>query len=90
VTAAPFERLLVVGAGLLGTSVALAAKRRWPAVHVTAMDAVARTHAPFDVHLDAEAPLPAFDLAVLAVPIARMPPGCAARGPRAAVTDGAA
>ncbi len=68
-TAAPFERLLVVGAGLLGTSVALAAKRRWPAVHVTAMDAVARTHAPFDVHLDAEAPLPAFDLAVLAVPI---------------------
>lgn len=86
-TSAPFGRLLVVGAGLLGTSVALAAKRRWPGVHVTAMDVVARTHAPFDVHLDAGAPLPAFDLAVLAVPVdayalwmrrlARECPGCA-------------
>lgn len=66
---APFGRLLVVGAGLLGTSVALAVKRRWPAVQLTAMDALARSHAPFDVHLDADAPLPAFDLAVLAVPV---------------------
>lgn len=66
---APFDRLLVVGAGLLGTSVALAMKRRWPAVHLTAIDVVARTHAPFDVHLDGEAPVPPFDLAVLAVPI---------------------
>ncbi len=66
---APFGRLLVVGAGLLGTSVALAAKRRWPGVHLTAMDATARSHAPFDVHLDALAPVPAFDLAVLAVPV---------------------
>jgi prephenate dehydrogenase len=69
VPSAPFGRLLVVGAGLLGTSVALAAKRRWPGVHLTAMDATARSHAPFDVHLDAQAPLPAFDLAVLAVPV---------------------
>jgi prephenate dehydrogenase len=69
VSAAPFERLLVVGAGLLGTSVALAARRRWPGVHLTAMDVTARSHAPFDVHLDAGAPLPAFDLAVLAVPV---------------------
>lgn len=66
---APFDRLLVVGAGLLGTSVALAVKRRWPQVHVSAMDVVTGTHAPFDVHLDAVAVLPAFDLAVLAVPI---------------------
>ncbi len=68
-TAAPFGRLLVIGAGLLGTSVALAARRQWPAVHLTAMDVAARTHAPFDVHLGADAPLPAFDLAVLAVPV---------------------
>ena len=66
---APFDRLLVVGAGLLGTSVALAVKRRWPAVHVSAMDVVAGTHAPFDEHLDAAAVLPAFDLAVLACPL---------------------
>lgn len=68
-TAAPFGRLLVIGAGLLGTSVALAVKRQWPAVHLTAMDVAARTHAPFDLHLDAADALPAFDLAVLAVPI---------------------
>lgn len=83
----PFERLLIVGAGLLGTSVALAVKRRWPGVRLTAIDATARTHAPFDVHLGADAPLPAFDLAVLAVPVdayaawmrrlARDAPGCA-------------
>ncbi len=68
-TAAPFGRLLVIGAGLLGTSVALAVKRRWPTVHVSAMDVVAGTHAPFDRHVGADAPLPAFDLAVLALPL---------------------
>ena len=66
---APFESLLIVGAGLLGTSVALAVRRRWPAVRLTAIDAVPRSHAPFDAHLGADAPLPAFDLAVLAVPV---------------------
>lgn len=66
---APFERLLIVGAGLLGTSVALAAKRRWPDVHLIAADVTPRGHAPFDDHRGADAPLPAFDLAVLAVPI---------------------
>lgn len=34
----PFARLAVVGLGLIGGSVALAAKRRWPAVHVTGID----------------------------------------------------
>ena len=72
-TAAPFERLLVIGAGLLGTSVALAARRRWPAVHLTAMDVTARAHAPFDLHLSAGGVLPPFDLAVLAVPIDAYP-----------------
>lgn len=66
---APFESLLVVGAGLLGTSVALAARRRWPGVRLTAIDAVPRTHAPFDTHLPSDAELPPFDLAVLAVPV---------------------
>lgn len=65
----PFRRLLVVGAGLLGTSVALAVRRRWPGAHLTAIDVIARAHAPFDVHLGQAAPLPAFDLAVLACPL---------------------
>lgn len=68
-TAAPFGRLLIVGAGLLGTSVALAVKRRWPEVHVSAIDVVAGGHAPFDAHLPAHLPPPACDLAVLACPL---------------------
>lgn len=66
---APFDSLLVVGAGLLGTSVALAARRRWPGVRLTAIDTVPCRHAPFDAHLTPDAPLPPFDLAVLAVPV---------------------
>lgn len=66
---APFESLLVVGAGLLGTSVALAVRRRWPAVRLTAIDSLRRTHGPFEVHLTSTDALPAFDLAVLAVPV---------------------
>ncbi len=88
--ATPIGRLLVVGAGLMGTSVALAAKRRWPRIHLTAVDAVARAHAPFDVHLGVGDALPPFDLAVLACPIdaygawmARL----AAETPGRAVTD---
>ena len=34
----PFERVAIVGLGLIGGSVALAVKRRWPAVSVTAVD----------------------------------------------------
>ncbi len=66
---APFGQLLIVGAGLLGTSVALAVKRPWPEVHITAMDVTSRTHGPFDLHLRAEHALPSFDLAVLACPL---------------------
>ncbi len=87
---APIARLLIVGAGLLGTSVALAARRRWPDVHLTAIDVVPRRQPPFDVHLGASDPLPPFDLAVLACPIdgyggwmARL----AAEAPGGAVTD---
>lgn len=66
---APFDALLVVGAGLLGTSVALAVRRRWPRVRLAAVDAEPRSHAPFDVHLKPDAALPPFDLAILAVPV---------------------
>ena len=87
---APFESLLVVGAGLLGTSVALAVRRRWPDVRLTAIDTVARAHAPFNAHLTPDAPLPAFDLAVLAVPVDAYAPWLrrfACEAPGRAVTD---
>jgi prephenate dehydrogenase len=38
VDAPPFERLGIVGLGLIGGSVALAAKRRWPSLRITACD----------------------------------------------------
>jgi prephenate dehydrogenase len=37
-TQPPFERVAISGLGLIGGSIALAIKRRWPAVHVTAVD----------------------------------------------------
>ncbi len=89
-TAAPFGRLLIVGAGLLGTSVALAVKRRWPEVQVAAMDVAARSHPPFDAHLSAGDALPPFDLAVLACPVDAYGPWLArlaAEAPGRPVTD---
>lgn len=66
---APFTRVLVIGAGLLGTSVALAVKHRWPAMHLTAIDVAAPDHPPFDAYLASGDALPVFDLAVLACPL---------------------
>lgn len=89
-TPPPFGRLLVIGAGLLGTSVALAVKRRWPAVHVAAVDVTPRAHAPFDSHGGAADRLPLFDLAVLACPIDAYAPWLARlaqEAPGRAVTD---
>ncbi len=86
----PARRLLVVGAGLLGTSVALAVKRRWSDAHVTGMDVAACTHGPFDAHFGAADPLPDFDLAVLACPIDAYEPWLArlaAEAPGRSVTD---
>jgi prephenate dehydrogenase len=34
----PFRRIAIVGVGLIGGSIALAVKRRWPAVHVVGVD----------------------------------------------------
>jgi len=89
-TTAPFGRVLVVGAGLLGTSVALAVRRRWPAVHLVAADRERGSHPPFDRHLGQHDPLPPFDLAVLAVPIDAYAPWMArlaAEVPGCLVTD---
>jgi prephenate dehydrogenase len=72
----PPARLLIVGAGLIGTSVGLAVRRAWPATHVDAMDVAA---APASAHrgafhrlIEASAPVPAYDLAVLACPVDAM------------------
>jgi prephenate dehydrogenase len=67
--------VLIVGAGLIGTSLGLALRRAWPATHLDAMDvAPAAAHGgAFDRVLDAAAPIPACDLAVLACPVDTMP-----------------
>ncbi len=74
---APPARVLIVGAGLIGTSLGLAVRRAWPATHVDAMD-VATPAAPgqrgaFHRLIEASAPVPAYDLAVLACPVDAMP-----------------
>lgn len=89
-SAAPFARLLVVGAGLLGTSVALAVRRRWPQVEIAAVDTAPMSHVPFDRHLEVAEALPAFDLGVLAVPVSTYPAWMArlaAEAPGRPVTD---
>jgi prephenate dehydrogenase len=77
VTGPPPGRVLVVGAGLIGTSVGLAVRRAWPWTHVDAMDAAPAPapaqQAAFHRLLDAAAPVPAFDLAVLCCPVDAMP-----------------
>lgn len=69
--------MLIVGAGLIGTSLGLAVRRAWPATHVDAMDAAPATpalhHAAFHRLLDAAAPIPVCDIAVLACPVDAMP-----------------
>lgn len=71
---APFERIAIVGFGLIGASIALAARRRWPSALLIAIDrtdvieTAMRMHAADvggdDLVLGAEA-----DLVVLAAPV---------------------
>jgi prephenate dehydrogenase len=70
-------RMLIIGAGLIGTSLGLAVRRVWPATHVDAIDTApspaAIHHHAFHRLIDASAPVPAHDLAVLACPVDAMP-----------------
>lgn len=72
------RRVLVVGAGLIGTSLALALRRRWPSARITGMDLEpaleGRAPGAFDELRPSAADLPAVDLAVLACPVDAMPP----------------
>jgi prephenate dehydrogenase len=72
--AAPFNRLAIVGFGLIGASIALAARRRWPSSRIIAVDRAAvieharRLHAADDGGDDLKLAADA-DLIVLAAPV---------------------
>jgi prephenate dehydrogenase len=72
--AAPLARMAVVGFGLIGASIALAARRRWPSSRIIAVDRPAvierakRLHAADDGGEDLELAADA-DLVVLAAPV---------------------
>ena len=70
----PFERVGIVGLGAIGGSVALAAKRRWPAVRITACDPAPISHEAVTQGLvtalvSSSAELAASDLIIIATPI---------------------
>ena len=76
--ARPFDRLGIVGLGLIGGSVALAAKRRWPSIRITACDPapVARealTQGLVEAIVESPSELADRDLIVIATPVQVMP-----------------
>lgn len=95
VGAPPFDHIGVVGLGLVGGSVALAARRRWPSVKVTACDPApitleAVTQGVIAAVVETVDQLAACDLIVIATPVLTVPDVLAAlqhTGTRALVTD---
>jgi len=78
VDASPFDRVGIVGLGLIGGSVALAAKRRWPSVHLTVCDPAPMTHEAVKQGLAAAvvqtpAELAGCELVVIATPVQMVP-----------------
>ena len=76
--APPFGRVGIIGLGLIGGSVALAAKRRWPSVGITACDpspmsAEAVAQGLVAALVTAPADLSACDLIVIATPVQIVP-----------------
>jgi len=70
----PFQRIGIVGLGLIGGSIALRVKRQWPSVHVAAIDNVAVLESAIergviDGACKAIAELTDRDLVVLATPV---------------------
>ena len=70
----PFRRIAIVGFGLIGASIALAARRRWPSIELVAIDrqpivdAAIRTHAA-DSGGEAIGLVRGAELIVLAAPV---------------------
>jgi prephenate dehydrogenase len=74
VTEPPFRRVAIAGIGLIGGSIALAIRDRWPSVHVAGIDtpsALAHAHGSgaIDEGLASLADVAAADLVVLAAPV---------------------
>jgi prephenate dehydrogenase len=70
----PFRRVVIAGIGLIGGSIALAIRDRWPSVHVTGIDtpsvlAHARGSGAIDDGLPSMTEVTAADLVVLAAPV---------------------
>ena len=70
----PFNSIAIVGLGLIGGSIALAVRERWPASRLAGVDtpsvlAHAMGSAAIDRAFESVAALPAVDLIVLAAPV---------------------
>lgn len=93
--APPFERVGIVGLGLVGGSVALAARRRWPALRITVCDPAPVTREAVaqgvvTAVVPEVADLPPCDLIVIATPVLTVPSvieSLARAGQRGLVTD---
>ncbi len=91
----PFERISIVGLGLIGGSIALAARRRWPSVVITACDPAGVTReavrqGAITAAVERIADLPPADLIIIATPVQHVPAvleTLARVGTRALVTD---
>jgi len=73
-TEPPFRRVAIAGIGLIGGSIALAIRDRWPSAHIVGIDTPsvlthARTSGAIDDGLPSMAALDAADLVVLAAPV---------------------
>lgn len=94
-SAPPFERVGIVGLGLVGGSVALALRRRWPSVIVTVCDPAPTTaeaviQGAAHVAVEHPADMAACDLIVIATPVLLVPDvlrELSTAGTRALVTD---
>lgn len=76
--ARPFDRLGIVGLGLIGGSVALGAKRRWPSIRITACDPApvgkeAVTQGLVEAIVESPSELADRDLIVIATPVQMVP-----------------
>jgi prephenate dehydrogenase len=92
----PFPRIAIVGFGLIGGSIALGVRERWPAVLITAVDrpsvlAHAAGSGAIDRAAQGVADLGGCDLLILAAPVAQnvrlLSEAAAHLGPDAVVTD---
>jgi prephenate dehydrogenase len=96
VDAPPFQNIAIVGLGLIGGSIALAVRERWPSVRVAAVDrAPVLAHAAGSGAIDRAAQdvsgLKGSDLLVLAAPVDQnvrlLPEAARCLGPDAVITD---